>query len=184
MCAPVAMLAIAGGISAAGGLYSASQENAAGKAEQSFYDAQAKTSEQQAEFARETGAQRDTLAQDQGALNSKIVSRNYAVQDAARRVALAANGQGGSVTESNIVGDTMDKRSLDEATISYNANAKSWEAKQNAAYESWSDLTQADQFRTAGVNSRRAGAARANSTLLSTAGSIAGMGLTYSEYAK
>ena len=177
MCAPMALMGASMAISAAGSAYQASQENAAGKAEQNFYNAQADASKQQAEFARQTGEQRDTLAQDQGMMNARIVSRQYAVLTAAAKAALAANGQGGSVGEENIIGDTLDKRALDEATISYNANARSWEAKQNASYESWADLTQANQYTAAGINARRAAAARANSTLLSGAGQVAGWAL-------
>lgn len=183
MCAPAAMLVVAGGITAAGGLYQASQERAAGKAEQGFYDQNAKTSRDQADIAIKVGEQRDTLAQDQGAFNSKIVSRSYAVQKAAQQAVLAANGQGGSVGEQNIMNDTMDKRALDEAAVKYNADSKSWEAKTGAAYEAWKDRADADQYTRAGVNARKAANAKARGTLLSTAGQIAGMGLTYGMYA-
>jgi len=181
MCAPL-MMAAAVGISAAGSLYSASEENAAGKAQQSFYDAEATASKQQGAIALQVGEQRDTLAQDQGAINSKIVSRNYAIQKASQIAAFAANGQSGSAGEAAVISDTIDKRALDEAAVSYNANAKSWEAKTNAAYENWTDLTQADQYTAAGRNARRAGAAKANATLLGGASQIAGMGLQYAEY--
>lgn len=184
MCVPVLAAAAIGtmGLQAAGGIYSASQENAAGKSQQSYYDSLAATSKIQSDIALKQGDTESKIAQDEGSFQSKQAARNAAALGAAQRVTMAAMGTGSGRTAANIIGDTADKASLDQVAISYGANSRSYAAKTNAANQSWADLTEANQYTAAGINARKAAAAKANSTLFSTAGQVAGTGMNMAMY--
>lgn len=178
MCTPLLALgAVAAATTAAGGAYSASQQNQAGKSQQAYYNYIADQNKQAADYALKIGEARDTASQNQGALESAKHARDVASFSASQKAIMAANGLASdSVTATDITGDTFDKGKLDEMMIRYNADQRSWEAKTGAAYQSWDLNNQSTMNRFAGINARRAGAANANSTLFSTAASVAQMG--------
>lgn len=164
-----------------GGLYAAGEQRAAGRSTQAYYDALAASAKQESEIALRTGEQRATLAEDQGAIDSRIVARNADKLAGSQAVAMAANGLGsGSVTAEDITRDTFDKKTLDEMAVRYNADSRAWEAKTEASYKSWDALNRSKGYTTAGVNSRAAGNAAATTTLFSTASQLLGTGLSYS----
>lgn len=177
MCDPVTLgtLAVVSiGATIGSGIYSANQQNKAGKAQQGYYNYIADQEEASAKAALAVGERNATLAQDAGAREAADAKRASLRFGATQQAALAANGVGGgSVTAADIAGDAFDKAKLDEIAIQYNANSKAAEAITDANYKSWDFKNQANLSRLSGVNARRAGAAQANATLFSTASSVA-----------
>lgn len=179
MCSP-ALLAM--GVQGAGGIYSATQANAAGKANKAYYDALSVQANQEADIATQIGERRSTIAQDQGAIDSKIAMREADKTAADQRVALAANGAGGGVTAQDIISDAYDKRTLDQMAIRYNADSKSYEAKTDAAYKSWDAKNRARGYTAAGINEAKAGKVNALSTLFSTATQLLDTNMRFKQY--
>ena len=183
MCAPAigVMFAASAGLQIAGGISQASNEAAAGKAEQAYYDQAATASKMQSDAAIKRGELQDTLIQDEASQTAKINARSAAEAAAGQKAAMAANGISGTSAESVGI-DTFNKQKMDQAAIAYKANVGSWQAKTGAQYESWADLIQANQYTTAGINAKNAAKARAQATLFNTATQVAGSALTAGYY--
>lgn len=68
---------------------------------------------------------------------------------------------------------------MDQLVLRNNADQKSWEVNTGGKYQQWADQVQADEYRYAGKQAKRAGNQQAFNTLLATAGatakSLAGM---------
>lgn len=181
MCNPIALVAASVAVQGAGAIQGAMAANAAGKAQQAQYNYIAETNRIQAEEAIKVGERRDKASQDLGALEAAKLGRSVRGVIGAQKSALAKQGVGG-VTAADILTDTLDKKSLDEMAIRYNADIRSWEAKTGAAYQSWDLNNQSTFNKIAGQNARAAGKAQATASLFSGASSILGTLGTYSLY--
>lgn len=176
MCAPLVLVGVAMAATAASGIYSANQQNKAGKEQQKYYDYIAKQNDLAADAAIKVGDERAKRIEDQGSQDLKKLKQNVAQFGAAQQVAQTANGVwGGSVTAADIAGDTFDKGMMDEIAIRFNADQAAADAKTEATYNAWDLRNQRDLNKISGINARRTGAANANSTLFSTAASVASM---------
>lgn len=178
MCDPISItigtLAVASmATSIAGGVTAANAQKAQGKASQNYYNYIAEQNRLAAEAAEKTGEQKDTLSQNQGALESQKVSRTARQFEGAQKASLAANKiGGGSVTAADLILDTFDKSRLDEIAVRFNADTRSYEAKENAKYTAWDLRNQEKLNRMAGSNARMAGNAAANATKINTVSSV------------
>jgi len=170
MCSPVAVI----GLSAAAGVYSAYNQYQQGNSEGQYYNYLSNQSAQQGQLALERGKQQAKVIQDLASHQIKDLKTAGAQMSASQRAALAANGiDASSVTAQDIATDTLSKQDMDELAIRYNANTRAWEAQTDANYQDYAARAEADQYRYASRNARRAGKTNAFSTLLGTAATTA-----------
>jgi hypothetical protein len=169
MCSPI----IALGLTAWGGIEQANAADQAGKSQQQYYDYVAEQNRQAAEAAIKAGEARDTVAQNQGANEAKTLSQKAMQVEGSQKAAIGANKIGASATAIDLVQDTYDKATLDKMAIRFNADAQSWEAKEDAKYKAWDFNNQAKLNTFAGQNARRAGKIQKRATLINTAGQVA-----------
>jgi len=158
---------------AAGG-YAAYGQVQAGKAQQRRNEYEAQLAEMQAALTRRTAEQQKTLTQAEAAEQSKILAQKTAELGGEQKVAMAAAGIGDSVTATDIAAGTVTKSQLDQAAIRYNADITNWAIEEEAKTAEWSGKQRAKQFRLAGKEAIAASKIAATSTLLSSAGSVAG----------
>lgn len=162
MCDPVSISAAAmvasTGLSIYSGIQSANGQRAAGAANQKYYYYLAGLSEEEAAKAQEQSA-RDQTTID---IASKGVRSS-------QRAVMAANGVGGgSVTAEDLLRDTFNTAELDKMAVRYNADSIS-----NSKY------AEAKGYRMAGANTLQAANINADTTLLTTASSVASRWLEY-----
>ncbi len=125
-------------------------------------------------IALERGQKQSERIQDTAKEEGKRFEKDATRFSARQRAALAASGVSG-VTAEDIVSDSFNSEKLDELTLRYNADAKSYETQTEALYKDYALRTEAEGFRMAGRNAKKAGKTKAFSTLLGTAASVGGM---------
>lgn len=173
MCTPLAVLATA--TTVGGGLYSANAQNQSGVAMNSYYQSLAQQDRQLGASVIAQGERQSNLIQDQAAQEGKQLKTGQAEFNASTRAQLAANGVQGQ-TVNDIQNNNFTKQQLDESLLRYNADAKSYEARTKAAYDSYADNVQANNYDFQGRSAKAAGRTGAISTLLGTATSVANFG--------
>jgi len=165
MVVGLALMAVAGGVSAYGQMKQ-------GAAENKYYQALADQNVKQGELALKTGEQKTTLAQNEAAQKAKELGMKVRETQGTQRAAMAASGTAGSLTAADVMGNTIDKAAMDEFNIQYNADVVSWGAKKEAEETNWALNNQANLYRFAGKNAKRAANIAATQTLLGTASSM------------
>ncbi len=159
---------------AAGGLFAAYGANEEGKAQKRYYDYMAAQDEQAAVRTIQQGEVQSGLFQDKGLDETKIFKDKTAQTFGAQDAASAASGVAGSVTAQDVARDSFDRAKMDELAIRYNADSGSWAAKTEAANKAWELRQSAAGKKAAGKNARYAGKMNAISSLLGSAGQVAG----------
>lgn len=134
-----------------GGIYNAVNANNQGKAEQAYFDYTAQLQEEQAKSIGWAANYQMSNVQQQARQTMST-----------QRAIAAANGQGDSISTSNLIADTAYQAKLDELAIDYNSKLQMWDLQ-----------NQANMSRVAGKNARKAGRAKAYSTLIGSAGQVA-----------
>ena len=175
MCAPMLALGVGLGVQAIGGIYSAQQANQAGKSQQAYYNYVAAQNRAQAEAVRKAADKQSIFIQDSAAIENAQLGRSAAQLASTQKASLTANGVDlSSGTAADIAADTHDKRKLDEIMIRRNADLKSYSAITQGDFDA-KDLENQSQLNImAGQNARKAGKVAAVSTLIGTAGQVAG----------
>lgn len=174
MCDPVTLTITAAALAAASGGLSAYGAYQEGKATDKYYKYLANQNDEEANAVLKAGEQKATIAQNEGAKQSADLGRDVSVTAGSQRAAMAANGLSGSVTAADLAGDTFNKAKMDEEAIRYNADSTAWGAKTDADFQAWQLKGQAESYRMAGKNAKRAGTIKMTSSLLDTASSVAG----------
>lgn len=172
MCDPVTALTVASGA------FSAYSQYQQGVAESQYYSTVAKQKEIEGKLAVERGQKQSELIQDTAKMEGKQFQRDAAQFKASQRAQLAASGIYG-VTAEDIALDTLDKQRLDEMTLRYNADVKSYETTEGAKFQNYALQSEASQLRTAGKNAKRAAGRNMFSTLLGTATTVRKQRLGY-----
>lgn len=153
MCVdPGTLSIISTGIQVGGTLLNAQGQSSAGAASSGYYNYLAHITDKQGDLASES-ASRDS---------AKL---NNSVRDtlASQKTAFAANGIAlSSPTVTDVTVDTLNKASMDEAVIRYNADIANYNAR-----------TQAAGYRSAAANAVSAANTNAFTTLLGGASSVA-----------
>ncbi len=158
----------------------------AGAAQNGYYNYMANNSNTEAKYALAEGEQavkqgelQSKVIQDTASQEGKQLKTNQAEFNASQKAALAASGVYG-VTAQDITNNTLSKEKLDEMTLRYNADVKSYEATTNAGYQNqakkyqaWQSNIQADQYRYQGKYALYSGKVGAFSSLLSSAKQVA-----------
>lgn len=175
MCEPVSLslMAASVGLQTVGAIQGASAANAAGKANQQYYDYIAAQNKASADEAVRVGAQKADMAQMKGSQDSAKYARSASEFRGLQRATSAAMGVTSGATAEDIAYDTLTKEGLDEQAIRYNADLAAWSAKTGAAYEAWDYRNQSNLNTMAGVNARNAGKTQAKASLIGGATSIA-----------
>lgn len=176
MCAPILTVA-AIGFQVAAGAYNAYNENENAKAQQQYYNNLADQNNQQARFEINRGNAQSKIIQDQAKEQGRQFQTDAARFNSSQRAQLAAQGITG-VTSEDIINDSFNRQKLDELTLRYNADVKSYEVLTDAQYKKYALDSQANQYRFAGEQARAAGKRNVFSTLLGTASSVAFSGLS------
>lgn len=157
--------ALSGGMAA----YGAYQQ---GQAQKNMLNYQAKAAAVQAEATKNAGAANITAVQDQAARQSGMLSRQQAAIKGAQAAAAGAQGLGGSVTGADIAKDTFTKQQMDQMTLQYNANVKSWDITNRTNNSIWGLGAQKDQYEMGANNAGTAGNIATAGSLLNTASQI------------
>lgn len=171
MCAPIPIL-----LTAASGTISAFGQYQQGASAKKMYDYQAEVARQEGDIALRTGDLQSRLIQDNAKTKSKELATNQAEFNAAQQADAAGAGVSGGTLE-DISNTTYSKEKLDEMALRYNADTQSWETTESAKNANWAAQSQANQYKVAGKNAKKAGTINAFGTLLGTAASIGSGGL-------
>lgn len=178
MCAPVALLAVAAATTAASGGYSAYNQYQQGAAQNKYYQAQADQARAEGVNALALADKQSNLIQNTAAQEGKQLKTQQAEFNATTNATLAANGVYGGTTAENIASSNFSKQQLDEMTLRFNADSKSWEAQTQGQYNKYAKDVQAGDLSYQGKLAKSTGAKNAFSTLLSTAAQTASLAAT------
>ncbi len=162
--------AIGGGIAA----YGAYQQ---GQAQKNMMNYQAKAAAVQQQIVKQTAQSNITSVENQTALQSEQLSRQQMAIKGAQAASAGAQGIDGSVTGADIAKDTFTKQQMDQNTLLYNANVKSWNITNNANAQLWGLGAQEGQYTEGAENATKAGDISAASTLLSSATQVGTIGI-------
>lgn len=160
------------------GGYTAYSQYQQGAAQKKFANYQAQQEQVDADQALAVGqAQSEQVAQ-QGELNSQTLAFKNAQEIGKMRAAESANGiSSNSVTAENLEVNSFNKGNRDEQILNYNEQNKEWSYKTNAADQALTDRQQSSLDVIQGENEQAAGEMNATGTLLSTASTVAGLGI-------
>ncbi len=167
--------ALAGGVAA----YGAYQQ---GQAQKNMLNYQAQAAGVQQQIAKQTADANITSVQTQAALESKQLSRQQMAIKGAQAASAGAQGINGSVTGAEIAKDTFTKQQMDQQTLLYNANVKSWNITNSKNAELWGLGAQKDQFSMGASKAEMAGDIGAASSLLSSAAQFGTVGTINKTY--
>lgn len=198
MCDPGTLTITAMAVTAVSGGLSAYGQVQQGEAQKKMYDYQAalnvqnavnlrRRTEEEKKALKSTSEANITVEQNAAMEESKILAADVARLSGSQKATIGALGVGGA-TAADILLDTTDKARLDQLAIRYNANLQSWrireDTKQNiwsleegTKQQEWALGEEAKQYRFAGKEARRSGRLNAGITLLSTAASMAMIGM-------
>lgn len=138
-----------------------------GAAQNKYYQYLADVNEQQALLAERTGKAQSRAIQDVQKLEGRNLKLSQAEFRSKQQAALAASGVPlSSVTAGDIDKNTVNKQALDEATLRFNADIRSFEAITSSQNRAFSLRSQGQGFRVAGRNAITAANFNARSTLL------------------
>lgn len=161
MCTGPAAIALQGtstGLSIYGSLKAAADQRKAAAASKKYYYYVADLTEESARADIESGMNEIT-----------DIDKAEKAMESRQRAVMAASGVGaGSVTAEDILKDTVNRATMDEMTIRFNANSA---AK--------SKIAQAKSYRVAGDNAVAAGDINANTTLITGATGVANNWLNF-----
>jgi len=173
MCAPIVLAAAV----VASGALKATSEIQQGQAQNRYYKSLARTAELQGDYQKAIDEKQADIAEDVGSQQVKSAAIKSAELSGMQRADTAMNGMSATGSAQDIAVDSMRKTNLDEINLKYNADTKAWGFETEGAYAKWQGDTQDAQYRTAGKNALRAGKMQAGMTLLSTAISVASIGV-------
>lgn len=159
------------GTAAAGGIaaYGAYQQAIAQK---NMLNYQAQAASVQAQATKNVGTSNITAVQDQASRDSTILGRQQAAVRGAQAASAGAQGLDGSVTGADIAKDTFTKQQMDQMTLQYNANVKSWDITNRTNNQLWGLGVQQDQYSQGANNAETAGNIAVAGSLFNTASQI------------
>lgn len=165
----VGTIAVGAGVSAYGAYQSGVSQNNMAKF-------QAASAAQQQQLNTRSAEQNISITQLQASQDTKSLLRKSSIVQGAARAAAGANGIAGSGTALDIDTSNFDTQKLDEMSIRYNADLKSWGIKEGLGGENWNLQNQQTQYKYAGKNALRAGYLGTATSLLNGASQAAGLG--------
>lgn len=142
-------------------------------AQKNMLQYQAQAAAVQAQATRNAATANITSVQDQAARQSAMLNRQQSAVKGAQAASAGAQGLDGSVTGADIAKDTFTKQQMDQMTLQYNANVKSWDITNRANNQLWGLGVQQDQYSLGAENAGTAGTIATQSSLLNSATQIA-----------
>lgn len=133
---------------------------------------QAQAAAVQAQATKNTATANITAVQDQASRESTILSRQQSAVKGAQVASAGAQGLDGSVTGADIAKDTFTKQQMDQMTLQYNANVKSWDITNQTNNQLWGLGVQQNQYEMGAQNAETAGNIATVGSLFNTAGQI------------
>lgn len=164
------IMSVAGGTKAYG-------EYQQGKAQNQYYQYLANSAVAQGNAIAAQKEKQSELEQDKASWEGKKANIQGAEFKAKQIASMVASGAGTSGTAEDIVKDTFNKQKMDEAMIKYNADVASWSLTEEGRMAQFGAEQQANQYRYAGKQAKKAATMKSLTTLLSTAASVASMGM-------
>lgn len=168
-------LALTGAV--AGGAVSAYGAYQQGQAQKNMMNYQAQAAAVQQQIVKNTASANITGVENQTALQSQQLSRQQMAVKGTQAAAAGAQGLDGSVTGADIAKDTFTKQQMDQQTLMYNANVKSWNITNNANAQLWGLGAQEGQYSEGAQNAEFAGDIGAVGSLLSSATQVGTIGV-------
>lgn len=175
MCGPAIVPIAAAGMAATavGGIMSSQGQKQAAAAQNAYYGSLADNDEKMAGLTLDSAERNRGLLNEQASRDTATLHNEANKFAASQKAGMAASGVAlSSVTAQDIARDTVDKASMDEAAIRYNADMKIYESENQAKIQAWQLQEKAKQERFAGANALQAGNINSTATLLGTAGSM------------
>ena len=167
VCSPILFAAASAGMQMYSGIQQARAIRAEGDAANNYYQYNAKISEQNALLAERTGRAQSTAIQNTQAIQGRQLKESNVEFRASQEAALAASGIPlSSVTAGDIQRSTVSKQALDEATLRFNSDTRSWEALTNAQNNAYSNRVQATGYRASGLQAQYASRVASRNTLI------------------
>ena len=166
----LAATAAAGGVAA----YGAYQQ---GQAQKNMMNYQAQAAAVQQGIVQQTAQANIAGVQNQSAEQSTILARTQATQKGAQLAAVGAQGLDGSGTAADIAKDTFTKQQMDQMTLQYNANVKSWNITNSENAQLWGLGAQQTQYSMGAENAATAGDISAAGSLLGSAAQVGTIGV-------
>lgn len=179
MCTPAAVtsLQVAGAVTSGFGQYQQ------GLAESNYYKAASSAKRKEADLTLRQGEQEATMAENEGASQSKLLAIKQAELNGKQAAAIGANGQAGSSSSADVVSDTLSKEKMDQLAVKYNADIQSWNATNNSKIKSYALNRDAEMDSISSTASKNAGKIGAFNSLLSGSGQVADTWMNYNRYA-
>lgn len=161
---------LGGGVAA----YGAYQQ---GQSQKNMMNYQAQAAAVQENIVKNTANANITGVENQSALESEQLGRRQMAIKGAQAAAAGAQGLDGSVTGADIAKDTFTKQQMDQQTLMYNANVKSWNITNDMNAKLWGLGAQKDQYSEGAENAEFAGDIGAASSLLGSAAQVGTIGV-------
>ncbi len=163
----------AGGLGAAGGIYSAYAQGQEGAAQASYYNYLSGVSAMNAGLAKSRGvaAQQQIGAQE----NQQQIGLTNTINQAvgAQKTAMTRGVGNSSRSAQDIVGDTLNKGNLDEMALRLNSDLAAKSAAVGSMSSAMNYMSQGAGYNIAGGNARTQANFGIGSSLLGAAGSVA-----------
>lgn len=169
-----AALPVLVGTQIAGGVYSAYGAENEGIAQEGYYRYLAGQADSNARLTELAGERQARSIKDAAHLEYGRLKRSQLQLEGSQKAALGAQGISGSVTAEDIARDTMNAERLDEMAIRFNADSQADEVVRQAQINAIGLRTEAEGYRTAGGNARRAGRRNAYASIIGSATAVAG----------
>ena len=163
--AMIGATAVSGAVSAAG-----AYEQGQAQKNMMLYQQQAALT--QIQNVQNTAKSNITGVEDQAALTATMLGRRQSEQKGEQTAAMGAQGIGGSGTAADIAKDTFTKQQMDQMTLQYNANVKTWGITNQANAQIWGLSAQAGQYGEGAQNAQEAGDISTAGSLLNTASQV------------
>lgn len=141
-------------------------------AQKNMLNYQAQAAGVQADATKNVGAANISALQDQASRQSTILGRQQSTIKGAQVASEGAQGLDGSVTGADIAKDTFTKQQMDQMTLQYNANVKSWDITNQTNNKLWELGTQENQYEMGASNAQTAGNIAVVGSLFNTASQI------------
>ena len=182
MCNPV-VIGIAGlAVSVAGGLLNAKGTADKAASDQEYYNHLADVADENAVETRKTGEYDRSVITKNSGWEMQSNKTQTELLMGTQAVTAAANGTGmGSVTSADIMRDTLNKSTLDEMYIRYNADTQKYLSAKKENQDVKNLREQAKGYRAGGEAAKAAGNLAVAGGLLNTAGQVASQYYNYTK---
>lgn len=160
------------GATIASGVVAAEGAHQQAVAQNNMMNYQAQAANVQAQATRNASSANISAVQDQAERQSTMLNRQQSAVKGAQAASMGAQGLDGSVTGADIAKDTFTKQEMDQQTLQYNANVKTWNITNQTNNQLWGLGVQQNQYEMGAENAQTAGNIAVTGSLLNTASQV------------